>query len=325
MISSPDLQKLIILPSGDFDQHSSEVEYVIQLIRLGSQGREAGNDSCILPSPTGVSSSFVTAREELSAMPGKIDGSKSLTASFVKSGDDGGKLSISGVSRSLSHLSPSPYLLDSKHHQHFDESFAILEGRSLDTHRTGNPTGSTDSYHSPTASFEATGEQSDSKSTTSGQTITVEVELHGAEPEQFPLSMTNPMDLLGLGAMAMESGCPAAATTGQGCEPTREGRGGASLYLSLPPRSPLPPSTAKEHDSSSEDGFCPTLSHMATSSTTTAGILSPEYVRELERNFIENHHFGEAPELPLVESVTATVTRGQVGSMFNSLSMLGAL
>ena len=39
-----DFQKLMVFPSGDFDSHSSEIKHVLQLIRLGSQGREVVND-----------------------------------------------------------------------------------------------------------------------------------------------------------------------------------------------------------------------------------------------------------------------------------------
>ena len=52
---STDRQNLILLPTGDYDQHSSDITHVLQLLRLGSLTTNhtmGSEESCLLPSST---------------------------------------------------------------------------------------------------------------------------------------------------------------------------------------------------------------------------------------------------------------------------------
>lgn len=110
---------LIILPSGDFDKHSRQVERILQLTRLGSQGRGESCDVCIIPSTPSEEMSFLTAPEMRSGFsdgPGMAIPLRSTLTSDDRS------LKSSSVSEN------DPYLLHSHLRQSYTES--IASGRS---------------------------------------------------------------------------------------------------------------------------------------------------------------------------------------------------
>ncbi len=310
---------------------------------MGSQGREPGSDSCVLPSLTTATSSFVTAREELSILAvgaggGRGESGKHPDAYFIRplSASDN-ELTTSGLPRSVSNATRSPYLLDANHHLPFEEGLGArrtVETKSLDMATIGYPDHLGVSHHKPSASvgttrFNSTSESTRAADVLSGRTITVEVELHepgDLESEQFPLSMASPGEFAGIDTSRSRRAVTTDAAVEQG---RAQGGGGgeeegtSNAFAFVSPFASLPPnlglfnhsnSTDVHQDASysQEESLCPTVSHVAISSA-TVNILSREYVHELEQNFVENHLFGETPEVPLAQSVTMTIKRGQVG------------
>lgn len=316
---------MVFLPSGDFDQHSQRVLHTLQLIRLGS---EVLVETCSIP-PAAANSHAARSRVQTLVENGSHPRMHPVLIRQKRTTEDGRYMCKTAenfgdslLSSSLP-VSPHPFASDKSKLLSASSSFSAsdcLVRCAGERHENGsNPHGmlrnelrsgtkfqvdvevynddvsisnpasgtvSLDTDYLTTSKDAAETFQTDTESTVEAGSTDLERTLTTADPEVQTLSRIQPEKL------AFRSSGINDATSTEGGGGWRESRGEAEA-----------PEERERLEQEDESHSWLTIG--------TQGLLSEDYVRELEHNFVQNHLFGESTQ-PVTQAAEDIIRVTQV-------------
>ena len=311
-MTSSDPQNVIALPSGKFDVDYPRIEHVLQLIRLGSQGKEGGYDSCIIPSsppnpvpiPQSQNGIEITVSDTARSAPLNESHTHVQTHTLaIPAGQHGKASSIYDLDTSTSSLrSSSPYFLSLNVGSQPDANAGekgITTSRAMLNSQLAVSEGVQQALPNPYV-VPATPE-------TSVSTVAVQVEIHDAEVTADRDRSTPLNESLGTPHGALQG-------SSDGRTSTPGGTAADSISSNLQTRpshlGALGIENSNDCGASSitvDDSFCPVHPHLAS----PQNILSHKYAQELEANFVMNHLYGNASQ-SLDGAMVDIIRQGQV-------------